>query len=677
MSNTITTKKIGIARPDFAIASIIRGIKFRIVWFREMMRNALEATEKYYKENPNLTIPIRIKVRAKQLLGLFADYTAPKLSVLNLGGMTRFELVQAIQLFCEVDKVQDFLRNFGIGMKVTLCRFSDVLIITYKNGSAHYLVIGLDDTGGLVILKDIEEITDWAHDNSEHRGYDMQHNWTEVILLGKGPNKLTQNTLTHTFDADQGIAKIHVLKSMFERFVDMPKAIDVVFEAGTSGDTTPHNGGVKSGNVIFKTKEVLWDNGMGEYPNCKARKETIIHKDTGIKVTLTYDAPIDPTNGNTEVMSSYSENRQATSSDFVSLIWGDAGMRERYDIIDAKRWKRLASDLGIYNDYQHFKIDVELPYNEYEPSQDRSKLQKRTFRYTDEDPQVSFKDFVEIIKEVMQYPEAEWFFKFVQEHNAKAQPVDRDDLIRKWLQEYFKDMKLLKDYMKQQKKENSGNNKNNGTLDIDFSTEVLKCPKCRANGVTTAMPKGQKTCTVCGYERKHIQNNKPKSAEEILNETPLPEFRDAPHLAEYFASYTHNSAGRDTLQTNPTHKSIDKLLACSLEGELQKLDSENKDKLRMEAYKLLQVQAGVTTVIAQARQQFDEWFSAQTFDSITSDEHYTFESYQSQGLVEHVKKKGKELLKLQELYSKTNKNVLTNKTTVNLKTETVPEPVLS
>ena len=235
--------KIGISNADFAIAQIIRQVSFQIVWFREMMRNALEATDSYLKDNPNIKIPLKIKVRAKRLLGLFIDFTAPKLSVLNYKGMTKLELLKALQLFCEVDKVQDFLRNFGIGMKITLTRFSDVAIITHKDREVHYVVIGLDKRGQLVVLNDVEEITDWAYDYAEERGYDMEHEWTEVILLGKGPKQITQNTLTHTFDADRGQEKIHVLKSMFTRFVDIPKSSDVVFEAGENGQSTPHNGG--------------------------------------------------------------------------------------------------------------------------------------------------------------------------------------------------------------------------------------------------------------------------------------------------------------------------------------------------------------------------------------------------------------------------------------------------
>lgn len=659
--------KIGISNADFAIAQIIRQVSFQIVWFREMMRNALEATDRYLKDNPNIKIPLKIKVRAKRLLGLFIDFTAPKLSVLNYKGMTKLELLKALQLFCEVDKVQDFLRNFGIGMKITLTRFSDVAIITHKDGEVHYVVIGLDKRGQLVVLNDVEEITDWAYDYAEERGYDMEHEWTEVILLGKGPKQVTQNTLTHTFDADRGQEKIHVLKSMFTRFVDIPKSIDVVFETGESGKATPHNGGPDSGNVKFKTREELWDRAMKNKPETKARKQTVTHKETGVKVTLIYDAPTTHTrkkkDGSTEEIkepfSHFSEARQATSSEFTGIVWGDSGMRERYDIIDKNRWKKLASDLGIYNDYKYFKIEVELPFRDYEPSMDRSKLQKREFDLTFENPEVSFKDFVPFIKDVMnpeKYPETKWFDDFRQYHNSQASTQDRDELIKEYLDEFYKDQQMLKQEKKGPKKSNGDKD---GMPDIDFSPKPLECPKCKAKSINTPMPKGQKTCTVCGYERK-TPKKKPRSTEDVMLDVALPEFMDASHLAEHFANYTYRAGQRDLIQTNRDHTAVDNLAKLALQGEYSQLDSENRDKVREDAYKMLQVQAGVTTVIALARAQSNEWFSQQALEAITSEEHYTFEALQPQNLVHKVKETAKRLLKEQKQFANVNKDVVTN-----------------
>jgi hypothetical protein len=470
--------------------------------------------------------------------------------------------------------------------------------------------------------------------------------------LGKGPNKLTQNTLTHTFDADHKVkTKLHAMQHMFTRFVDIPKSVEVQFESGDSGDSTPHNGGPKSGTVNFKTKEVLWENGLQQYPNTKARKETYTHNTTGIKVTLIYDAPIDAQDPKTLPISSYSQNRLGVSADFTGLIWGDAGMRERYDIIDKNRWKRLASDLGIYCDYQYFKIEVELPFKGYEPSMDRSELYKEEFSLTDENQKVSFKDFVNVIKEVMQYTEAKWFVDLVQEHNAKAPAENLDELILQWLKDYYQQQQMLKDFKKQPSKSKSGNGEKKGALDIEFGDRPLECPKCRKKGIKTPMPKGQKFCTVCDYERKHITDNTPKSAEELLANIPLPEFRDDADLGKMFARFTAGDP-RDILHTNPKHKAVDLLLANCLQGSLQKLNAENKDHLRRHAYKMLQVQAGVTTIMAQASQEYDEWFTAQTFKSITSEEQYTFQALQISSLVSHLKEKGSKLLKQQETCDK-------------------------
>ena len=228
---------------------------------------------------------------------------------------------------------------------------------------------------------------------------------------------------------------------------------------------------------------------------------------------------------------------------------------------------------------------------------------------------------------------------------------------------YYAGMDLLKQEQKNnRKKKKEGDTK---LHEIDFSNEVLKCPACLKKGKTTEMPKGQKTCDVCGYTRKNRKSDKPKSEKDVLMDTPLPEFRDSRDLDVHFASLTLNSGSKDVLQTNPEHKSIDKLLALALSrkskhGHLQELDDDGKTKLRLEAYKLLQVQAGVTTVIAQARAHFDKWFTVADFDSVTSQSHYTFESFNSQHLVEHLKDKGVELLRDQKQFLNTDPSVLTN-----------------
>jgi hypothetical protein len=639
---------IGISNTDFATKLLLKQIKFQEVWFREIIRNALEATEKYYKENPHIKIPMQIKVRAKKLLGLVADYTAPKLSVINYGGMTMADLKNALQLFCIIDKIQDYKRNFGVGLKIALARFTEVMFITFKEGKAHRVAFSMDDQGQLTHTE-ILDCTTWAHDSAEDRGYDMNHDWTEVILLGKGPNKLTQNTLTHTFDAEQKVkTKLHAMQQMFTRFVDIPRSVEVQFESGDSSDSTPHNGGPKSGTVNFKTKEVLWENGLQQYPNTKARKETYTHNTTGIKVTLIYDAPIDAQDPKSDPISSYSQNRLGVSAEFTALIWGDAGQRERYDIIDKNRWKRLASDLGIYCDYQYFKIEVELPFKDYTPSMDRSELHRESFRLTDENHQVFFKDFVEVIKEVMQLPEAKWFVDLVQEHNAKAPAENLDALILQWLKDYYQQQQMLKDFKKQSNKDKSGKNDKKSKPDIEFSDRPLECPKCRKKGIKTPMPKGQKICTVCGYERKHITDNTPKSAEELLANIPLPEFRDDTDLGKMFARFTSGDP-RDILHTNPKHKAVDLLLASCLQGsKLERLNAENRDNLKRHAYKMLQLQAGVTTILAQASQEYDEWFTPQTFKGITSEEHYTFQALQISSLVPHLKDKALTLLKQQD-----------------------------
>ena len=617
-------KKVGISNPSFAIKQMISQVNYKLMWFREMIKNALEATETYIKQHPELKTPARIKIRALKIHDLYQGFTGFKFSVLNFGGMSDLELIRAIELFCQVDKVQDALENFGVGMKITLSRFSDVMIITYKNYTAHYVIFGLDDDSGLVIKKEVTEVTDWVIDNQEHRGYDLDHDWTEVILLGKGPNHLTQNTLTHTFDPDKKVtgAKTHALKGLFERFVDIPNNIEIVFEAGENGDATPHNGGVKSGNLIFKSKDVLWDNGLQQYPNCGAFVEEWQDPNLGAKVYLRYDAPKDK---DQRPMSSYSEDRQATSSDFVSLIWGKPGERERYDIVQGDRWKTVASQMGIFNDYEHFAIDIELPFSDYRPTTDRSGLRPAVFDMNEGNEEVKYKDFVDLARDAIKASPT--FMEKILEHNRKNPPRSLDEMMKELLDDYYEGQQLLI----------SGNTHTRPKE--PYSEHVLKCPECKKLGVDTVMPKGTKKCEVCGYERKRKVD--PRLPEDKETATPLlPEFVPDTSLGQMFARFTDSGGGeRDKIFVNVDHKAVQKLQnLVILDGYYMSLPPDILGKIKQHALDLLQVNAGITAVIAKIRLKNDEWFDLKTFDALTSPEAFTFQSYQSEHLVDRLKK---------------------------------------
>jgi hypothetical protein len=119
---------VGISNASLAISRLIHDVKFHSVWFREILKNSLEATIEYLNNNLNFKTPARIKVRGLPLYDILytsknklIEYTQPKLSILNYGGMSATELRKAVELFSSgEEKVQDHLKNFGFVDETTV-----------------------------------------------------------------------------------------------------------------------------------------------------------------------------------------------------------------------------------------------------------------------------------------------------------------------------------------------------------------------------------------------------------------------------------------------------------------------------------------------------------------------------------------------------------------------------
>lgn len=704
-----------ISNPQFAIKMIMASIPFKLMWFREILKNALQATEKYIINNPSLNTPVDINVRAIKLEGLdeIFHYTSKKISVLNYGGMSYQELLEMPNVFCDSEKIKDFLENFGAGVKLTVPKFSDLLIISKKGNNVHLTRIGIDDDLNLVIYDEPKDVTVWAEDEAEYRGYDMDHDWTDVIVLGKN-GQVDQDTSTHLFDprVETG-SEYSMIRQAFQRFYEIPANINVKFAKGTN------SGGAKSGDVIFKTMNDVWNKALNQYPLLGGFDTVIKDKESDCEILLRYDPPrIDfpdeffsrflkwsdqekkswlsrkaghliqndlpkdnelehmvkntkyVQNGAGQPLSSVSLNRLGiteNSANFSALVWGKPGEQEMYSIVQNGKWKAIASKLGIFSDYNYFKIYVKLPYLKYKPSLCRSKLFEQSTdvmsaMYGEIDADIKYNEFISVIQRVLKDSKADKFNEKIKEHNKANVSADCIDIMNEMLKDNpfkfnpftKKEKKQVKDKNKNGTKngQNTGPNKPVMPHGIKFSNNTLTCPKCRRQNPPkiTAMPKGQKECKACGYTRKQSTNlGIGTKFIDVAIETPKPRFVEEPSLGEHWARSTQETQTSDIIFVNPNHRAIKDLVNAMFKEnqEAYNLPTEVQDQIRNDAFEILKASTGVDYITMKGEMQNSEYYDQEKFDSWTDSAQYTARAkYDSKALRWLEKKYQKDYKKL-------------------------------
>ena len=605
MNNT----NVGIKNVAFAIMRFIKDAPYHEMWLREPLKNCIEATRDYIAVH-DIKKPAKIKIRALRVNGLFedAETTNYKLSFLNYKGLTGAELRTATELFSSVDKTQSNHDNFGVGEKVVLANFTDTLKISYKNKKAHYTCLGIYNDQ-FVRLNDVQDCTEWVQAQAEYRGYDLDHDWTETIIMGKD---YKVNTFLNVFGADKPQQpKNHVILKAFTRFVDIPAGVEIVFENGESNDSTVHGAGRESRThgLTFETREQKWEKALKNNPNCFSIP---VDAQDGNTYIYYYDAPNDVGNSELEGTSSSHGN-----PNFVSLIWGKHNDKERYDVLSGDKWKRVASQLGLYIDHKFFKVDVILPYDRYDPTTYRNAIKPKNAQ---SDDAVGYKDFIQGIRDNIP---AEWAEK-IKEHNQKAHHSNIEDRIKDRLNDFHINEPVNTTLT------------NTGTVTSQSGGGGGILGGGGGGGVTSGPGTGK---------------NKPKKSS--TNSGPKPKtFRSvAPMVPTFvedigikgFAQYTPEGLdGKDVVYYNPEHQYVNTLF-----NKVENIVDECIwGDVRKEAIDLINTELGVKICIAQAQLQTD-WFDRETFTAITTDTALTFDVLQRldslvDPLREFAKKKQKE-----------------------------------
>ena len=582
---------VSIANVSFAIMRLIKDAPYQKMWAREVLKNAIDATAQYIASN-KIESPVPIRVRALRVNELFNDLntTNYKLSFLNYGGLTAHELCSATDLFSSVGKTQSDSDNFGVGMKVTLANFTDILMISYKEDIANYVLLGIEKKE-LKRINNVQNCTDWVKSQAEYRGYDLDHEWTEIILMGK-ESAPEQNTFTHTLGSDKDKESAnHVISKVFTRFVDIPENIEIYFANGDDEGNRIHGCGptaFKNG-IKFKTKEQVWDDAKNKVPECL--KISVPGKDGNI-YHYYYDAPAD--NGQ---HATHGFSDRFGNTNFVSLIWGKYNDRERYDVLDLTKWKRVATRLGILSDHKCFKIDVELPYEQYDTTTYRNELK---LKGNESDDPIRYRDFINGIEE--NFPAK--IVEKIRHHNQKATPEDIGDRIREHVKEHYADYPL------------PGSN-------VKDDVTVVKFVKSETS---TFVPSPRPRPT-----------SRPRPKVFVSEQIDTPKFV-ADHNLPSFADFNDNGASnQDVIYYNPEHKVVYGLFAKVKDEFIEDVHAATKT----EACELLKVKIGAKIVFCKGQIDSD-WFDNDTYRNITTSTALTIDALQSADLVPHLRKFAKQ-----------------------------------
>jgi hypothetical protein len=512
------------------------------MWYREAVQNALEATKSYISDK-NIKLA-EIKIRKLHLNGLIEDQSGfdkykNKLSVLNLGGMTATELVKALKLGGS-GKTASLNANYGVGIKTSVLNWSDLLIITYKEGKGHFAWLGKEYTNGIdfnivAYSEDgqgypILECTDWIKENANDRNYDLSQDFTEVIILGREVN---QDTYLNTFgfgpdgEERKKVNAGHIKENLCKRYFRLPDNIKIKIDPSANNES-----GDKGATSTFITFPEAFEKAQqnpkrasvfgGEDP----RLETVETVD-GIKIHYFYDAPIgagyersdDPASNNFL-------NGPSWTTAFSGFVWRD----EIYDtqVNTHRNWKTIAFRLGIQDKFSHFRIFVELPDRAVITDKYRVILQKET-------GELAF-DSDENLR-MIQANMPEWYKEKAKE-TKKEFKTDLDEVLRDMFSKYMDlDRPLL-----------GKPSINQGIVSKRTQGQGNNRPAHSGNGVKRAVQKNFKN-------PQFTQPDIPQYREATDDEIKTYQIKD--NFGWLIEKGGDN--GRDLLIYNPNYKSIEKI----------------------------------------------------------------------------------------------------------------------
>ncbi len=215
--------RLKIGDEDFLVASMIERCP-KVMMLRELVKNGLEATEGAVAGDR------RVEIGPLDIAGV------RKLAIWNTGpGMTAEELFRMCDIASSIGKTNSLEQNFGMGAKVASLPSNQhgIRYRSCRNGQVHQVMMGkrgghygrVRQQGPDGSLADVIDATEAAV--ADGRG--LEHDWTEVVLLGNRPD---QDTIADPYDGAPGVEPSWLTDDLSSRFYAIPKGVQVILHPG-------------------------------------------------------------------------------------------------------------------------------------------------------------------------------------------------------------------------------------------------------------------------------------------------------------------------------------------------------------------------------------------------------------------------------------------------------------
>ena len=434
----MTKKENMVGDENFAILRSVEDTPGTEMFARELEMNAWEATVKYINTLDNLKslknkrtekgiTQATISVDAKKMPWFLfheddidVDMSSKKFTITNYGGLSKNDLIKANKFFSSVGKTQSLTKNFGVGhVANNLAIGQTFVMISFDGKEVNYVWCGIKD-GVYSFLNDLSktDVTEDAFEMAKERGWDMNHPWTEVILIGSwnegNPIEIMKcNTATHPYGMDEPqVSSYFYNQKFFQRFVDFDDRIEI--RLSPEVQTQDFNIYLRTFDEAYKLAEQSY---KGD-PTLAPKDETVTVG--SLKIRYVHNPINDNDKSGRTIIAGQAQH--GLEYGLLSLVHGEEGQKERYDIkTNRHSVVTFLSKCGIFTEHKCFHIFVEVPFDSVRIGTWRDILRTKCKKKK----QVTMFDYLTQIRENM----PEWFMKQVEYYNNQIEKKDIADRI--------------------------------------------------------------------------------------------------------------------------------------------------------------------------------------------------------------------------------------------------------